>query len=179
MMLPRLISPLAPTGCDALGGAGRLAQACGNSPRPRLAAPPARAAGTPHRGLVLRRRDEPPTWLISLLHEIDTLQFGPEFERFCPDADLMFGAMHAKGVTAIKRLFISLTRALATQHRVHEFWAGRHTNLFRGDVAMFKRDATSQTIVVPTAQFFVMSGRGLDRIETLRVVVGPLGFDMS
>ena len=127
---------------------------------------------------ILRHQDEPPGWLISLLHEIDTLQFGPEFERFCPDADLMFGAMHAKGVTAIKRLFVSLTQALTTQHRVHEFWAGRHINLFRGDVAMVKKNAISQTIVVPTAQFFVMGGRRLDRIETLRVLVGPLGFDM-
>ena len=127
---------------------------------------------------VLRHRDEAPGWLIGLLREIDTLQFGPEFERFLPDADLMFGAMHAKGVTAIRKLFIGLTGELRTKHRVHEFWSGRHTNLFRGDVEMVKRMAASRRIVVPTAQFFVMGGRRLDRIRKLRILVGPLGFDM-
>ena len=64
---------------------------------------------------ILRSRDEPPSWLIGLLRETDTLQFGPEFERFVPDADLMFGAMHAKGIENIKALFVSLTGALTTK----------------------------------------------------------------
>ena len=126
---------------------------------------------------VLRHQDEAPGWLTGVLREIDTLQFGPEFERFLPDAELMFGAMHVKGLAAIMELFVSLTGDLTTHHRVHEFWSGRHTNLFRGDVEMIKRRDASRKIVAPTVQFFVMGGRRLDRIAVLRVVVGPMGFD--
>ena len=127
---------------------------------------------------VLRHQDEAPGWLVGVLREIDTLQFGPEFERFLPDAELMFGAMHAQGITAIRQLFVSLTRDLMTRHRVHEFWSGRHTKVFRGDVEMVKKTDASQTIVAPTVQFFNMGGRRLDRIAGVRIVVGPMGFDM-
>ena len=127
---------------------------------------------------ILRHQDEAPGWLIGVLREIDTLQFGPAFERFLPDAELMFGAMHAKGVTAIRKLFVSLTGDLMTQHRVLEFWSGRYTNLFRGDVQMVKKIDASRTIVAPTVQFFIMGGRRLDRIATVRILVGPMGFDL-
>ena len=127
---------------------------------------------------VLQRQDEAPGWLLGILREIDTLQFGPEFERFLPDAELMFGAMHARGVSAIRNLFVRLTADLFTQHKVHEFWSGRRTNLFRGDVEMVKKIDASRTIVAPTVQFFIMGGRRLDRIAVLRVLVGPMGFDM-
>ena len=126
---------------------------------------------------ILRHQHEPPGWLIGVLREIDTLQFGPEFERFLPDAELMFGAMHARGATAIRNLFVSLTADLRTQHRVHEFWSSRRTKLFRGHVEMVKKLDVSQTIVAPTVQFFIMGGRRLDRIAVLRIVAGPLGFD--
>lgn len=128
---------------------------------------------------VLRHQDEAPDWLIGILTEIDTLQFGPEFARFLPDAELMFGSMHAKGITAIRKLFVSLTRGLITQHRVHEFWSGRHTNLFRGNVQMVKKTDPSRQIVAPTAQFFIMGGRRLNRIAVVRILVGPLGLDGS
>ena len=128
---------------------------------------------------VLRHQDEAPGWLIGVLKEIDTLHFGPEFERFLPDAELMFGAMRAQGITAIRQLFVSLTRDLTTRHRVHEFWSGRHTNVFRGDVEMVKKTDASQTIVAPTVQFFNMGGRHLDRIAGVRILVGPMGFDMG
>ena len=127
---------------------------------------------------VLRRQDEAPAWLLGVLREIDTLQFGPEFARFLPDAELMFGATRVKGFAAIMGLFVSLTGDLTMRHRVHEFWSGRHTNLFRGDVEMVKRVDASRKIVAPTVQFFIMGGRRLDRIAVLRVVVGPMGFDM-
>ena len=127
---------------------------------------------------VLRHQDEAPGWLIGVLREIDTLQFGPEFERFLPDAELMFGAMQAQGIAAIRELFVSLTRDLVVRHRVHEFWSGRYTNLFRGDLKMVKKVDASHTIVAPTVQFFNMGGRRLDRIARLRIVVGPMGFDM-
>ncbi len=127
---------------------------------------------------VLRRRDETPSWVTSLLSEIDTLQFGPEFERFLPDADLMFGAMHAKGVAAIRKLFIRLTGELTTKHRVHEFWSGSYTNVLRGDVELARRNDESHIIVVPTAQFFIMGGQRSTRIARLSIIVGPIGFDM-
>ena len=126
---------------------------------------------------VLRQQNEAPGWLIGVLREIDTLQFGTEFERFLPDAELMFGAMHAKGAAAIRNLFVTLTSGLKTQHRVHEFWSGRRLNLFRGDVEMVKRRGVSRTIVAPTVQLFTMGGRRLDRIAVLRIVAGPMGFD--
>ena len=127
---------------------------------------------------VLRHHDEAPGWLLGVLKEIDALQFGPEFERFLPDAELMFGAMHARGLTAIMNLLLDLTGDLTTRHTVHEFWSGTHTKLFRGDVAMFKKLNASRAIVAPTVQFFTMGGRRLDRIAVLRIVVGPVGFDL-
>ena len=127
---------------------------------------------------VLRHQDEAPGWLIGVLREIDTLQFGPEFDRFLPDAELMFGAMRAQGITAIRQLFVSLTRDLMTRHRVHEFWSGRQTNLFQGDLEMMKKSDVSRKIVAPTVQFFNMGGRKLDRIAGVKIVVGPMGFDM-
>ena len=127
---------------------------------------------------VLRHQHEAPGWLIGVLREIDTLQFGPEFERFLPNAELMFGAMHVKGLAGIMNLFVRLTADLTTRHEVHEFWSGRQTNLFRGDVEMVKRADASRKIVAPTVQFFIMGGRRFDRIAVLRIVVGPMGFDM-
>ena len=127
---------------------------------------------------VLRHQEAAPGWLTALLKEIDSLDFGPEFDRFLPDADLMFGAMHAKGVTAIRNLFVTLTGDLTTQHTVHDFWAGTRTNLFLGDVELAKRSDGSHTLVVPTAQFFIMGGRHLSRIERAQILVGPMGFDM-
>ena len=127
---------------------------------------------------VLRRHDEAPDWLLGILKEIDALRFGPEFERFLPDAELMFGAMHARGIPAIMNLFLDLTGDLRTRHTIHEFWSGRRTNLFRGDVTMVKKLDDSRTIVAPTVQFFTMGGRRLDRIAALRIVAGPLGFDL-
>ena len=127
---------------------------------------------------VLRHQDEAPDWLLGILREIDALRFGPEFERFLPDAELMFGAMHARGATAIMNLFLDLTGDLRTRHTVHEFWSGRRNNLFRGDVTMVKKSDDSRTIVAPTVQFFTMGGRHLDRRAVLRVLVGPIGFDM-
>jgi len=126
-------------------------------------------------GSILERLDEAPDWIHLLLREMGTLQFGPGFDHFLPNAELTFGVRSVKGIKAITRFFASAALPLNIEHRLEEFWDGGRLKMLRGNVRMSKKADPAHAITPPFVHFIQMQDLRSRRIEKLTIILGPVG----
>ena len=59
-----------------------------------------------------------------LRRAIDQLEFSPAFDKFTPDAELIFGTEISVGAEQIKKFFIKIDSLLDSKHEIFEVWSG-------------------------------------------------------
>ena len=118
-----------------------------------------------------------PQWITAIMSELDSLEFGPGFERFTETTQLVFGDKQVEGVQAIQDFFRKLDGPLDTVHAVAETWRSERTFIVRGAATMSKKTAPEDTTVAPFVHIFVCNDN--DQLETMRVVAGPLNVDSA
>lgn len=128
-------------------------------------------------GITLQRRDRAPDWVYSLLWEMGSLQFGPGFDRFLPDAELTFGVRSLKGIDAIAGFFLNAALPLNIEHRLEEFWDGDRLKMLRGKSLIAKKTDPVRMISPPFVHFIHMQGVRANRISKLAIILGPVGAD--
>lgn len=122
-----------------------------------------------------------PEWLLQIMREIDSLDFGPGFAHLSSDTEMYFGATHIVGVEAIKALFVKIDEPLHITHDVLECWAAGSVLFLRGEATMAKKTAPDEVVQAPFMHVFYLesSVAGPDpvRVKTLRTCAGPLHTD--
>lgn len=123
----------------------------------------------------------PPEWLLQIMREIDTLDFGPGFAHMSATTEMYFGTMHFTGVEDIKAFFVKIDEPLHITHDVLECWTSGAVLFLRGEATMAKKTAPSDVVRAPFMHVFYLAAPLGDpepvHIETLRVCAGPLQTD--
>ena len=126
---------------------------------------------------VLERRHKVPDWVHLLLWEMGSLQFGPGFDHFLPDAELTFGVKSVKGIDAIADFFLNAALPLNIEHRLEEFWEGDRLKMLRGRSLITKKADPARVIRPPFVHFIHMQSVRANRISKLAIILGPVGAD--
>ncbi|MFD7102037.1 nuclear transport factor 2 family protein [Streptomyces celluloflavus] len=120
----------------------------------------------------------PPTWVLQIMHEIDTLAFGEGFARMTDETEMYFGTAHVVGVEAIKAFFVKIDGPLDITHEVVEYWtAAQGVHLLRGEATMAKKTAPDAVVRAPFMHIYRLDGAEPARIRTLHITAGPLRTD--
>jgi hypothetical protein len=119
----------------------------------------------------------PPGWLLQIMREIDTLEFGDGFAHMTPDTEMYFGTSHFVGVEAIKAFFVKIDTPLNITHEVIEFWTTGSVCLLRGEATMAKKTQPDSVVRAPFMHIYYLDAGLPVRIRTLRITAGPLQTD--
>ena len=114
---------------------------------------------------------KPPDWIIQVVHEIDSLQFGAGFEKFTADAELFFGSHCSQGPDGIRDYFRKMHLPMDTKHEIHEVWSGSAQTYVLGQVTMTKKAESHESSVEPFQWMFYENGTG--RLRRWLVTAGP------
>lgn len=119
-----------------------------------------------------------PPWVLQIMREIDTLDFGAGFGRLTGDTDLYFGTAHVHGAEAIKAFFARIDGPLNITHEVIEFWtANDGACLLRGEAAMARKTEPGTVVRAPFMHIFYPGETEPARIKAWRITAGPLQTD--
>jgi hypothetical protein len=118
-----------------------------------------------------------PDWILQIMREIDTLEFGDGFARMAEDTDMYFGTEHVHGVDAIKEFFVKIDAPLDISHDVLEYWNAGHVRLLRGEATMARKTEPDRVVRAPFMHVFYLADEEPVRIQTLRITAGPLETD--
>jgi hypothetical protein len=129
------------------------------------------------KGNRLKKLDAAPGWILRLYDEIDSLKFGPGFDCFTSETEMVFGTAHVKGAEAMKEFFIKIDNPLNTKHRVHEFWDSEGVKIVVGDAIISKKSNPETVLTPPLVNIFYMSDNDPTKVRKLLVVAGPFDTD--
>ncbi|HEY5833246.1 nuclear transport factor 2 family protein [Streptomyces sp.] len=118
-----------------------------------------------------------PDWILQIMREIDSLEFGAGFGHMTEDTEMFFGTEHVRGVEAIKAFFVKIDEPLNVTHEVLEFWTADEVRLLRGEAAMARKTEPQRVVRAPFIHIYYVDDTEPPRIRTLRVTAGPLETD--
>jgi hypothetical protein len=118
-----------------------------------------------------------PDWILQIMREIDTLQFGPGFSHMNHDTDMFFGTTHVRGVEAIEAFFVKIDEPLNIEHDVLECWTAKNVCMLRGEATMAKKTDPNRFVRAPFMHIYYLDGADTPSVHTLRVTAGPLQTD--
>lgn len=119
----------------------------------------------------------PPEWVLQIMHEIDTLNFGDGFAHMTEQTEMYFGTEHVVGVGAIKAFFRKIDEPLQIAHDVLECWTAPEGLLLRGEATMARTADPDNVVRAPFMHIFYLDDTPPLRITTLRITAGPLQTD--
>jgi hypothetical protein len=119
----------------------------------------------------------PPEWLLQIMHEIDTLEFGDGFAHMTADTEMYFGTGHFVGAEAIKAFFVKIDAPLNITHDVIEFWTAGSVCMLRGEATVAKKTQPDNVVCAPFMHIYYLDDGQPVRIKTLRITAGPLQTD--
>lgn len=116
----------------------------------------------------------PPSWIQAFSDEIDTLTFGPGFERIEDDTDWNFGVRTGRGAAELKAFFEHIDGELDTEHRLLEFWSGPDQHIVRGEADVKPKGKETAPTTVPFVWIFYMDEQSPERLKRIYIVNGPI-----
>ena len=66
----------------------------------------------------MTKLEQVPDWITAICHEIDTLVFTHAFDRFTPDAEMIFGTELCRGADEMKKFFFKIDSPLSSKHEI-------------------------------------------------------------
>lgn len=93
--------------------------------------------------------DRAPEWIQQFNDEIDTLEFGPSFDKVGPDVAWNFGVTKGTGGEELKKFFHGIDDKLDTKHSLVEAWSGGDIHIVRGEASLKPSDGSKPAIMDP------------------------------
>lgn len=121
--------------------------------------------------------DQQPQWAKDFSTEIDTLKFGPGFDKLTERTKFSFGTTAMVGATAVKAFFLKIDGELDTAHRTLDFWQGETYHILRGEADLRKKSGGGDKIVDPYMWIFYVDKQNPDKFERVFIVNGPVQTD--
>jgi hypothetical protein len=115
-----------------------------------------------------------PEWILQIMREIDTLEFGEGFAHMTEDTEMFFGTAHVRGAETIKAFFVQIDEPLNITHDVLEFWTSDGVCLLRGEATMAKKAEPDRVLRAPFMHIYYLDDGEPLRIRTIRITAGPL-----
>lgn len=121
--------------------------------------------------------DQQPQWAKEFSSEIDTLEFGPGFDKLTETTKFSFGTTEMVGVTAVKAFFKKIDGGLETAHRTLDFWQGQTHHILKGEADLKKKGSAEKGITDPYMWIFYIDKSNPDKFERVFIVNGPIQTD--
>ncbi|MEV5747726.1 hypothetical protein AB0L00_07890 [Actinoallomurus sp. NPDC052308] len=118
-----------------------------------------------------------PDWILRIMREIDTLEFGEGFARMTEDTEMFFGTAHIRGAEAIKAFFVKIDEPLNITHDVLECWKADGVVFLRGEATMAKKTEPDHMVRAPFMHIYYLDDGQPLRIREIRITAGPLETD--
>ena len=116
-----------------------------------------------------------PEWIIDFFHEIDSKQFGPNFNIFAENAEMTFGVGHWVGLAEIKANLQRFDEVMDTEHSITAFYDGGSIKIIRGHVKMTAHD-NGKVVSPAMVHLFYMDETGTNKVRATFGSVGPTSF---
>ena len=123
----------------------------------------------------MTKLDSAPDWVNAICHEIDTLVFTSAFDRFSPDAELIFGSELMRGPEEMKKFFYKIDTPLSSKHELFESWSGSGRTYVRGQANLINRE--KQQFFDPFQWMFYHDPTNEGVLQMWRVTAGPVKTD--
>ena len=116
-----------------------------------------------------------PEWILGFFREIDSKQFGPDFNIFTKSGEMTFGVGHWVGLVEIKANLQKFDQVMDTEHSVTEFYDGGSIKIIRGQVKMTTHD-TGKVVSPAMVHIFYMDESDTTKVRATYGAVGPISF---
>ncbi|GAA4608555.1 hypothetical protein GCM10023195_33630 [Actinoallomurus liliacearum] len=118
-----------------------------------------------------------PDWILQIMREIDTLEFGEGFAHMTEDTEMFFGTAHVRGAEAIKAFFVKIDEPLNITHDVLECWSADGVVFLHGEATMAKKTEPDHMVRAPFMHIYYLDDGQPLRIRSIRITAGPLETD--
>ena len=102
----------------------------------------------------MTRLEQTPGWMTAICKEIDALVFTSAFDKFTPDAELIFGTESSFGATEMHEFFVKIDSPLISRHEIFEVWSGSGRTYARGQAQLAKKSDPHTKSVNPFQWMF-------------------------
>lgn len=125
----------------------------------------------------MTRLEEFPQWVMAICDAIDTLDFASAFDKFTPDAELIFGTEILRGAEEMKKFFFKIDSPLSSKHEIFEVWSGSGRIYVRGQADLIKKAPPNQQFIGPFQWMFYEDPDDNNLLRMWRVTAGPVKTD--